>query len=112
MYVKCDYYDNVLKLNEKEIPLNGKIVEVLCFEKCVIVRTKYSIAVPTNNLMSFDFYGNKLWEIDDIIKPMSPQTIVSIGKANLDELSVVTFKGMRLLIRVHTGELLKKEITK
>lgn len=46
----------------------------------MVIRNKYSTAHPTNNLAAYDFSGNKIWKIDDVIKPLTPQTVVSIGK--------------------------------
>ena len=74
---------NIIWFAEKQIIFNEKIVEIVEFEKCVVIRNKYSNENPTNNLVAFDFDGNKIWEIDDIIKPLAPQTIVPIGKKRL-----------------------------
>lgn len=57
---------------------------VLYFKLCAVGtlfrKGSYSNQNPTNNLVAYDFDGNKIWEIDDIIRPLAPQTIVSMGK--------------------------------
>jgi len=103
---------NTIWFAEKQIIFNEKIAEIVEFEKCVVIRNKYSNENPTNNLVAFDFDGNKLWEIDDIIKPLAPQTIVSIGKKDCKCISIITFTGLNLFIEVETGKIMDKKITK
>lgn len=97
---------------KNKLYFNEKIAEIVEFEKCVVIRNKYSNENPTNNLVAFDFDGNKIWKIDDIIKPLAPQTIVSIGKKDCKCISIITFTGLNLLIEVETGKIMDKKITK
>ncbi len=103
---------NTIWFAEKPIIFNEKIAEIVEFEKCVVIRNKYSNENPTNNLVAFDFDGNKIWESDDIIKPLAPKTIVSIGKKDCKCISIITFTGLNLLIEVETGKIMDKKITK
>lgn len=103
---------NTIWFAEKQIIFNEKIAEIVEFEKCVVIRNKYSNENPTNNLVAFDFDGNKIWESDDIIKPLAPKTIVSIGKKDCKCISIITFTGLNLLIEVETGKIMDKKITK
>lgn len=106
------YIGNTICFGEKQIIFREKIAEIIEFEKCVIIRNKYSNENPTNNLVAFDLGGNKIWEIDDIIKPLTPQTIVSIGKRDCRYLSIITFTGLNLLIEAENGQIMDKRITK
>lgn len=106
------YKENIVWFGEKQIIFSEKIEQLIEFEKCVVIRNKYSTEHPTNNLGAYDFNGNKIWEIDDIIKPLNPQTIVSIGKKDCQYISVITFMGLNLLIEADTGRILSKKITK
>lgn len=106
------YEENILWFAEKRIIFSEMIAEIIEFEKCVVIRNKYSNKNPTNNLVAFDFDGNKIWEIDDIIKPLKPQTIVSIGKKDCQFVSVITFTGLNLLIEVESAQIVEKKITK
>lgn len=112
MKKEYSYKENIIWFGEKQIILSEKIAEVIEFEKCVVIRNKYSNENPTNNLVAFDYSGNKLWEIDDIIKPLVPQTIVSIGKRDCQYVSVITFTGLNLLIEAESGLTVDKKITK
>lgn len=106
------YKENIIWFAKKQIIFNEKIAEIVEFEKCVVIRNKYSNENPTNNLVAFDFDGNKIWEIDDIIKPLKPQTIVSIGKKDCQYISIITFTGLNLLIEAESGQIVDKKITK
>lgn len=106
------YKENKICFTEKQILFSEKIAEIIEFEKCVVIRNRYSNESPTNNLVAFDFCGNKIWEIDDIIKPLVPQTVVSIGKKDSQYISVITFTGLNLLIEVETGQIVDKKVTK
>lgn len=106
------YKENIICFGEKQILFSEKIAEIVDFEKCVVVRNKYSNENPTNNLVAFDLHGNKIWEIDDIIKPLVPQTVVSIGKKDSQHISIITFSGLNLLIEADTGLIVTKNITK
>lgn len=106
------YKENIIWFAEKQIIFSEKIAEILEFEKCVIIRNKYSNKNPTNNLVAFDFGGNKIWEIDDIIKPLTPQTIVSIGRKDCQYISIITFAGLNLLVEAESGKIVDKRITK
>lgn len=112
MKKEYSYKENIIWFGEKQIIFSEKIAEVVEFEKCVVIRNKYSNEYPTNNLVAFDFTGNKIWEIDDIIKPLVPQTIVSIGKRDYQYLSIITFAGLNLLIKAESGQIVDKKITK
>lgn len=46
---------NTIWFAEKQIIFNEKIAEIVEFEKCVVIRNKYSNENPTNNLVAFDF---------------------------------------------------------
>lgn len=67
---------------------------------------------PTNNLVAYDFRGNKIWEIDDIVKPLAPQTVVPIGKKDCKHISIITFTGLNFLVEVDSGQIINKIITK
>lgn len=106
------YKENIICFGEKQILFSEKIAEVIEYEKCLIIRNKYSNENPTNNLTAFDFCGNKIWEIDDIIKPLASQTVVSIGKKDSQHISIITFAGLNLLIEVESGQIMDKKISK
>lgn len=112
MAKKYSYKENIIWFAKKQITFNEKIAEIIEFEKCVVIRNKYSNENPTNNLSAFDFDGNKIWEIDDVIKPLESQTIVSIGKSDCQYVSIITFTGLNLLIEAGTGQIVDKKITK
>lgn len=106
------YKENKLYINEKEIVYKEKIMEIIEFEEQLIVRIKYTKDNPTNNVFAIDFFGDLIWEIDSVVKPLESQTIVSVGKKNDKQISVVSFVGLNLIIDVISGEVVEKVITK
>lgn len=112
MEKEYSYKENIIWFAEKQIIFSEKIAEIIEFEKFLVIRNNYSNQNPTNNLVAFDFDGNKIWEIDDIIRPLAPQTIVSMGKKDCRYVNIITFTGLNLLIEVETGQILEKKITK
>ena len=106
------YKENIIWFADKQIILCEKIAEVVEFDKCVVIRKKYTNENPKNNVVAYDFDGNKIWEVDNIIKPLEPQTVVSIGKRDSQYISIVTFTGLNLLIEAQTGRVADKKITK
>lgn len=106
------YKENTIWFAGKQIIFNEKIAQLVELEKCVVIRNKFSNEHPTNNLVAFDLQGNKIWEIDDIIKPLVPQTVVSLGKKDSQHISIITFSGLNLLIEADTGLILTKNVTK
>lgn len=112
MEKKYSYSESIIKFGEKQIVLREKIVEVLEFEEGIVLRKKYSNTNPTNNVIAFDFKGNILWESDKVVKPIIPQTIVSIGKKDDKCVSFISFTGLNFVIDVSTGQVTDKIITK
>lgn len=106
------YSDNIILFGERKITLKEKIVEVLGFEECIVLREKYSSTNPTNNVIAFDFRGDILWESDEVIKPVIPQTMVSIGKKDHQCVSIVSFAGLKFEVDVITGQVTNKIVTK
>ena len=106
------YKENIIWFAGKQIVFSEKIAEIVEFEKCLVIRNKYSNENPTNNLVAFDFDGKKIWEIDDIVKPLAPQTVVSIGKKDCEYISIIAFTGLNLLIEAESGKIVDKKITK
>ena len=106
------YKENKLYIGEKELICKEKIVEIIEFEEQLVIRIKYTNHNPTNNVFAIDFFGNIIWEIDCVVKPLKSQTIVSIGKKNDKQISVVAFIGLNFIIDVISGEVVEKVITK
>lgn len=106
------FKDKVIWISQEAIVFNEKIAEIVEFERCLLVRSNYSNENPTNNLVAIDFSGNIIWQIDEAIKPLEPQTIVSIGKRDSQHLSLVTFTGLNLLVLAESGQIVKKAISK
>lgn len=106
------YRENIMYFPDRQVIFREKIAEVVEFEKCVVIRNKYSNENPTNNLAAFDFSGNKVWEINDIITSLPSQTIVSIGKKDYKCISIITFTGLNLVIEAESGQIVDKKVTK
>lgn len=112
MKKEYSYKENIMWFEEKQIVFSERITEIIEFEKYLVIKNKYSNKNPTNNLAVFDFDGNKIWEIDDITKPLTSQTVVSIGKKDSRHISIITFTGLNLLVEVESGRIVDEKITK
>ena len=112
MKKEYSYKENIMWFKEKQIVFSERITEIIEFEKYLVIKNKYSNKNPTNNLAVFDFDGNKIWGIDDITKPLTSQTVVSIGKKDSRHISIITFTGLNLLVEVESGRIVDEKITK
>ena len=106
------FIENVININGKSIKFDEKIKDVIQYDNCVVIRTKASDINPTNNLISLDYNGIILWKINSLVKDFGEQTVVSIGKKDLNNLSVVTFNGLKFTIDVLIGKVVEKKIMK
>ena len=104
MKKEYSYKENIMWFEEKQIVFSERITEIIEFEKYLVIKNKYSNKNPTNNLAVFDF--------DDITKPLTSQTVVSIGKKDSRHISIITFTGLNLLVEVESGRIVDEKITK
>ena len=112
MKMKYLWEDKTMYFGDKSVVFDEKIEDIVEFEDCIAVLTAYSEENPANNLDMLDHDGNRIWKIGDIDDLLASQTIVSVGKKDDLNMSVITFMGVNFLIDVRYRKITEKNITK
>ena len=106
------YKGNTICLGGKTIECCENIIQVIEIDKFVAVWLEYSHENPTNNLMVYDRDGNKVWEIDEVLKPFVPQSVVAVEQVDDRHISATTYEASQLLIEVKSGKVVDRKFTK
>lgn len=108
------YEGNELLIGGKRIIFSQKVKKIAEFEKCIVVLTGYSNAERANNVSAFDYDGNELWKLNDVIGFLAPQigTAVARSVECSEHVNVYTFMGDRFCMEAYTGRILKREFFK
>lgn len=108
----CSYFYKELQhawaIQEARQYLSKNIVE---FEDCFVVLF-FDDHIPVNNVSAYDYTGNRLWMIDEIIKTPTKEAYVSIGKDGENILSVQSYNGLHYLLDLSSRSVVLKEVTK
>lgn len=106
------YKGNTICLGGKKIEFCENINQVIEVDRFVAVWLEYSHEHPTNNLMVYDRDGNKVWEIDEVLKPFVPQSVVAVEQVDDRHISATTYEASKLLIEVKSGRVVERKFTK
>lgn len=81
------------QINEKEIEVNGNkicfvtsIKKIIEYEKFFVVLVRERKEIP-NDIIAYDYNGNEMWKINDIVKAKIPR-----GYDNIEKVSEHLFK--------------------
>lgn len=102
---------NKVIINEKEVCFKYAIDTILEFSDCYIILLMDD-TVPDNNIEAFDYNGNRIWNISQIVKFAYPESYVSLSKETEASFSVVTYNGVKFVIDAFTFQIVNKDITK
>lgn len=76
------------QISEKELEVNGKkisfaicIKKIIEYEKIFIILVRERKEIP-NNIIAYDYNGNEIWKINDIVKAK-----ISRGYDNMEKIS-------------------------
>lgn len=106
------------QINEKEIEVNGNIIyfktsikKIIEYESFFVVLVRERKEIP-NNIVAYDYNGNEMWKINDIIKAKIPR-----GFDNMEKISEHLFKayyelGIIYEIDLDTNVVLKEIYTR
>lgn len=94
-------------IDEKQIELEFSIRKVLEFENIIVV-LMYDEMVTSNNVVAFDYEGNQLWSINDILKIKKPTGNIDIEKTLENKLNVFSTLGIVFCIDIYKKELITK----
>ncbi len=104
----------MIKFNEKNILIGNKqiklefsIKKVVEFENTVVVLFYDNKIVP-NNVVAFDYDGNQLWKVNDILNIKRPTGSVDIKKISDNTLGVYSDLSIEYDIDVNKRELVRK----
>lgn len=103
--------NNKIKLKEKIISFNNSIESVLQFEEYIVVLLMNDI-IPDNNVEAFDYNGNKIWNISDIIKLEYSEAYVSICKGTDNSFGITSYNGITYVIDTKTNNVIDKSVSK
>lgn len=74
--------------NEKEIEVNGRLIrfdisikKIIEYSDLFVVMIREEKEIP-NNIIAYDYLGNKLWSINDIIQAKIPRGFNDIEKVS------------------------------
>ena len=89
------------------VELDYQIKKMIEFENIVVVLFYDNKIIP-NNIVAFDFKGNQLWKINDIIKIKKPTGNVDMKKISESILGVYSDLSIEYDIDVNKNELINK----
>ncbi|MEG6585187.1 hypothetical protein [Dendrosporobacter sp. 1207_IL3150] len=94
-------------IEKNEIELAFSIRKVLEFEDVIVV-LMYDETVTPNNVVAFDYEGEQLWIINDILKIKKPTGNIDIEKTLENKLNVFSVLGIVYCVDVDKKELITK----
>ncbi len=96
-----------IKIGDRKIELGYLIKKVLEFNKIIVVLFYDNEIVP-NNVVAFDYEGNQIWEVNDILNIKKPTGNVDIKKISENMLGVCSDLSIEYHIDVNKHELVNK----
>lgn len=103
--------DNTMIINGKKINFNNKINKILEFPNyCIILLMDDN--VPENNVEAYDYNGNSIWNISQIINLKYSESYISLSRESETLFSVVSYNGVKFVVDVNTLQTINKNITK
>ena len=109
--MKVKKENNILSINGKKIQFDFMVEKVLEFSKCFVVLLMEE-EIPDNNVEAFDYRGNKLWNISQIVKLKYPEAYISLSKITETQFSTITYNGVEFAIDIETKQVVSTTITK
>lgn len=97
--INFEYENNKLTINENNVQLNNSIKNVVAFNDMIIVMLMDE-RIPKNNIIAFDKYGNKIWDISNIIILPQPEVYVSLSRINENTIKVISYFGIETYIDI------------
>lgn len=102
-----NYNDKSLYINKKEITLDYTIQKVVEYSNQIIVLI-YDDTIVTNNVIAYNYQGNLLWRINDILGIKNPKGNVDIKKEGENILLVTSSLGFVYKIDINNKTLIEK----
>lgn len=101
------------QIDKKDIEINGGVIsfdvgikKIIEYDKYIIVLIRERKEIP-NNIIAYDYYGNKLWRINDIVKAK-----ILRGYDDMEKVSESILKVYYELGIVYEIDLIKMKIVK
>ena len=102
-----------LQINSNpSVTFKYEISDAIEFEKMIIVLLKVPVGIIHNeNIFGIDYLGNTVWQIKKMIPDSQDSPFLEIKKEG-DSLYAHNWSGIRAKVKVDTGEIVHKKITK
>jgi hypothetical protein len=101
----------MVTINGKELVFLHNVEKVIEFNNVLVIHLM-SDDIPDNNIFAVDMQGLDIWNISDVIKLSYPEAYISLNKENEQEISVVSFNGLKSILNVYSKCVISKQITK
>lgn len=102
---------NKVVIHNKQIEFECMVEKIIEYEKLYVVMLQYDY-YPGNNIIAYDFFGEKQWSIEEIIHFPYSEAYVDLAKAGDCLLDVISYSGVEFVFNVYTKEIVEKRITK
>lgn len=102
---------NKIIVNEKEIVFQNRIDRIVEFSEYCILLFMDDV-VPDNNVEAYDYNGNRVWNISQIIQFSYPECYIALSKETDNLFSVITYNGVKFIIDTSTYQIVNRSITK
>ncbi len=110
--IKYEHSKKEIIINDSNIlRFNNNIENIVDFDDMIIVML-IDEQVPENNIIAFDEYGNKLWDISGIIRLRYKETYVSLSRIDKNTISVISYSGLETYIDVKNKKVISQTIKK
>lgn len=103
------------KVNKKSIFVNDRTIEfdveirqIIRFEKLFIVLLRENEEIP-NNVLAFDYNGNEVWRINDVIQAEIPRGFDEITKISNSVLESYCELGIVYTVDIYKKTVITKE---
>lgn len=95
-------------VNDKSIEFDIEIKQIIRFKKSFVVLLREDEEIP-NNILAFDYNGNEIWRINDIIQAKIPRGFDEIIKISQSILEAYCELGIIYNINVDTRKIISQE---
>ena len=103
--------DNSVVINGKEIVFNHEVEKVLTFPKYCVVWLKYTPDYG-NNVEAYDYEGNKVWNISQVVKLGVPEAYTILFKETETVFSALSYSGVEFYVDTTTDTVIDQKIRK
>lgn len=104
---------NVLEIDStKSVSFKYEIDDVVLYDSIIVVLLKVPDGIIFNeNIFGVSLFGDIIWQIESIVPGANDSPYVAIEKDN-DSLNAFNWSGIRARVKISSGKVAHKKITK